>query len=283
VEENPTVELAETFGAFEEPEILEPKLRSQVACPACHVFVCTQCRTLAHLGECTGSDIPEELWGLLERWKIRRCPKCRAGIRKVYGCSHIECRCGAQFCYDCFKPIYLCEGCEDSDVEDLAEDDIDGRAGFGCGDDLDFGDEPSGAVLGIWGCQHVWSAVTKTSTSYQARVVECHRCFRLVKFKEPPQEVNDDTEMDEDENPYTALGERAWKCFCGTNKCRSCSMEAPSWRKGSVERKWSCDCGKVTCSSCDKAKAHAKMEEENELAWECRCGTIICGACKDSA
>jgi hypothetical protein len=61
----------------------------RVSCPMCKISVCTKCHAIEHLGECSG-DLDPELAELLKRWRIKRCPKCRTGVRKVYGCSHVE-------------------------------------------------------------------------------------------------------------------------------------------------------------------------------------------------
>ncbi len=83
-------------------------IKPHVACPNCGISVCTRCRSLRHIGECPESDLDPALEEQLKKWKIKRCPKCRAGVRKMYGCSHIECRCGAHFCWECLLPINQC-------------------------------------------------------------------------------------------------------------------------------------------------------------------------------
>ncbi|EPE34516.1 RING/U-box [Glarea lozoyensis ATCC 20868] len=276
------VELSETFAAFEEPVKLEPKFRSQVACPTCHISVCTQCREQAHVGECSGNDIQPDLEHLLQRWNIKRCPKCRTGIRKVYGCSHVECRCGAHFCYGCLQSIILCGGCEneDEDASEISdEDDLDGMANFTDGDGLDFGEEPEDPRDDGWTCEHDWKPVIKSSTSVESRISECYRCFRPVDSQEPLKKSPH--EGDEvGKRSYMSYGDEAWKCFCGKTTCRNCPLAAPRWRVADVERKWTCDCG-ITCAFCIRLDAHAKFEEEGKAGWECECGTIICGACRD--
>lgn len=88
----------------------QPKkeMKPHVACPTCNVTVCTKCKSLSHLEECPESDLDPKLEEQLKKWKIKRCPKCRAGVRKMYGCSHVECRCGAHFCWECMLPISQC-------------------------------------------------------------------------------------------------------------------------------------------------------------------------------
>ena len=91
------------------------KTTSRVTCPKCSALVCTKCRSLTHGGECPKTDLDPELESQLKKWKIKRCPKCRTGVRKVFGCPHIACRCGAHFCFQCLKPILQCVGCDDED------------------------------------------------------------------------------------------------------------------------------------------------------------------------
>jgi hypothetical protein len=124
-------------------------IKSNVTCLSCTTSICTSCHSFTHRGPCAESDIDPELAASLKKWKIKRCPKCRTGVRKMFGCAHIECRCGAHFCYECLLPINICDGsCEDDPDESdpldhvFAEDDLDGRAGFHEGDGHEFGNEP---------------------------------------------------------------------------------------------------------------------------------------------
>jgi hypothetical protein len=98
-------------NAFNQAQHTQPKkqVKQHIACPACGASVCTKCRSYSHMGNCPESDIDPILEEQLKRWKIKRCPKCRAGVRKMFGCSHIECRCGAHFCFGCLFPIDQCQ------------------------------------------------------------------------------------------------------------------------------------------------------------------------------
>ena len=63
--------------------------KANVECPKCLVQICTNCRSFTHDGSCK-EDLDPTLADQLKKWKIKRCPSCRTGVRKVYGCSHIE-------------------------------------------------------------------------------------------------------------------------------------------------------------------------------------------------
>ena len=110
IRQGPSTPHKDPFNSNPSTQIGTPKkdIKPHVACPTCAVSVCTKCRALRHIGECPESDLDPVLEEQLKKWKIKRCPKCRAGVRRMYGCSHIECRCGAHFCWECLLPINQC-------------------------------------------------------------------------------------------------------------------------------------------------------------------------------
>ena len=102
-------------------------------CPQCEASICIDCRQLAHPnGLCTKLDfgVDPATAALLKAWGYKRCPKCGQGLKRMYGCSHMECRCGAHFCWGCMKSRDVCDGSggcngddEDEDEEDIPEPD----------------------------------------------------------------------------------------------------------------------------------------------------------------
>ncbi|PSN67975.1 hypothetical protein BS50DRAFT_572955 [Corynespora cassiicola Philippines] len=92
-----------------------------VDCPKCCVEICFQCRNLTHgdlaCGPTNGS-LDEETANALQQWGYKRCPKCGHGIRRMYGCDHMACRCGAQFCWKCLQSRDECSGgCDGEESE----------------------------------------------------------------------------------------------------------------------------------------------------------------------
>ncbi|KAF7917556.1 hypothetical protein BELL_1184g00010 [Botrytis elliptica] len=82
---------------------IDPKQPFEVVCRTCGDKACSICKRAAHPG---GQDCPEdyELEAVLRMAKNagwRRCYKCRTLVELSQGCSHITCRCKAQFCYIC--------------------------------------------------------------------------------------------------------------------------------------------------------------------------------------
>ena len=82
---------------------IDPKHPFEVVCRQCTQQACSICKRAAHA---FGQDCPMDweldavlLMGEKSGW--RRCYKCRNLVELTQGCSHITCRCKAQFCYIC--------------------------------------------------------------------------------------------------------------------------------------------------------------------------------------
>ncbi|KAI1489622.1 hypothetical protein F5X96DRAFT_679627 [Biscogniauxia mediterranea] len=91
-------------GEFIPPRTkVDPKYPFQAACRKCRTRVCVMCKRDAHP---IGQDCPDD-WELEAVLKMgeksgwRRCYKCRTLVELTQGCTHMTCRCRAQFCYIC--------------------------------------------------------------------------------------------------------------------------------------------------------------------------------------
>lgn len=292
-----------------------------VSCPTCEVSICTKCRALEHVGECSG-DLDPAFEELLKKWRIKRCPKCRTGVRKVYGCSHVECRCGAHFCWACLKPYNKCDqSCpqeSDDDESSLEDDDLDGQAGFYEGDEHDFGDEPDHGIAQPWSCRHDFNQMEPPSSSSsdagdiageeeeeegvkEETEMQCSNCFRVVVIigGEGKTEIEEATDKDTDKGetsktkPNLKLNSPVWRCHGEHTTCNVCPQDALPARANDVSRLHSCDCGLKVCVECNVPEIEAQWpevlkkrrderEKEASTAWECDgCAAIVCGSCKD--
>ena len=86
--------------------------RPVIHCPKCTASICVQCMQLAHNDNrnCNrDDDMTAELTAALVGMRAKRCPKCRTAVRKSHGCNHMRCRCGAKWCWYCFRTIEECE------------------------------------------------------------------------------------------------------------------------------------------------------------------------------
>ncbi|KAI5924444.1 hypothetical protein F4810DRAFT_700589 [Camillea tinctor] len=91
-------------GEFIPPRAkVDPKYPFQATCRKCRTRVCVMCKRDAHP---IGQDCPDD-WELEAVLKMgeksgwRRCYKCRTLVELTQGCTHMTCRCRAQFCYIC--------------------------------------------------------------------------------------------------------------------------------------------------------------------------------------
>ncbi|KAF3903320.1 hypothetical protein AA313_de0202523 [Arthrobotrys entomopaga] len=82
-------------------------------CQKCGTRACRICKGKAHK---PNQDCPEDLGlnaviDLSKETGWKRCYRCRAMIELNYGCNHMTCRCGAEFCYICGNPWSFEYGC----------------------------------------------------------------------------------------------------------------------------------------------------------------------------
>jgi hypothetical protein len=96
------------------------------ACPTCDASICGDCRQSAHPGSlCSIHEfgLDAETAELLKKWGYKQCPKCNHGVKRMFGCNHMECRCGAHFCWVCMHDLDDCgRTCYDDNEEDYDTD-----------------------------------------------------------------------------------------------------------------------------------------------------------------
>lgn len=167
-----------------------PQSPLTISCPRCAAQICVSCKQLKHPQRpCSANDLDPELAALLKRWKIKRCPKCRTAVKRMFGCSHIGCRCGAQWCWGCLMPIDRCLGdaCSEVGEADADEVDLDAEDEEWARSGLNFGVEPTDSVTDPWNCTgHSWQRmILGREGSIVGGTVECHRCWKEVQAAEP--------------------------------------------------------------------------------------------------
>ncbi|TLD36880.1 zinc ion binding [Venturia nashicola] len=93
-----------------------------IDCPNCSTTICIKCKSFAHPMEpCKDDTEGDEMLALLAKWGYKRCPRCGHGTRRMFGCSHMQCICGAHWCWGCERSFTACDtqgGCDDDDDED---------------------------------------------------------------------------------------------------------------------------------------------------------------------
>ncbi|KAI9776046.1 MAG: hypothetical protein M1839_000649 [Geoglossum umbratile] len=106
------------------PAKIDPKHPFQVTCKRCKTRICKTCKRAAHPHDqdCPADWELDAVLHLGENKGWKRCYKCRNLVELTHGCTHITCRCKAQFCYICgavWDPTYGCpSGCNgDAELE----------------------------------------------------------------------------------------------------------------------------------------------------------------------
>jgi hypothetical protein len=122
------VYLTELSGATDRLAALagKPRPRDHFTCPDCHIAICLRCKQIEHAGSPCDTTSQDEEMAMLEQFRYKRCPLCKHAVKKMYGCSHMQCVCGAHWCYYCQKSIHECDGsCEERDDSEEEDDDGD--------------------------------------------------------------------------------------------------------------------------------------------------------------
>ncbi|KEQ64725.1 uncharacterized protein M437DRAFT_10425, partial [Aureobasidium melanogenum CBS 110374] len=140
------------------------------SCPDCHIGICPSCKQVAHFGQPCDTAAQDHELAMLETYGYKKCPRCGHGVKRMYGCRHMQCRCGAHWCWGCLRAFDECDGgCDspDSGSEDgdyihpiLTErpTDLDrGGRRVWEGTGAFFGEEPDDSYHStIWSCLHVF-------------------------------------------------------------------------------------------------------------------------------
>lgn len=230
----------------------------------------------------------------------------------MFGCSHIECRCGAHFCFACLKPINECDGqCEDDDdyddgenpVEATDPDDLDGMMAIN-GTELDFGNEPYNPIVDTWSCPHDFRPIYSLENQsvnerkpngarrHHNGPLDCQVCWKVLHPLKPSTKLRtiDETLLlnpargisTEPGWPTTTNGEPAWMCMGQHISCQQCPKDPLFYNRTS---KYCCECSK--CLKCkaavkeeDKQLVEEEEKKERDTGYDCECGMVVCGACR---
>ncbi|KLU84735.1 IBR finger domain-containing protein [Magnaporthiopsis poae ATCC 64411] len=71
-------------------------------CVSCGKKTCALCKAASHrTSDCPNDPRTKQLLALAEKKGWRQCNNCKKMVELTYGCLHMVCRCGAEFCYRC--------------------------------------------------------------------------------------------------------------------------------------------------------------------------------------
>ncbi|OLN81204.1 putative E3 ubiquitin-protein ligase ARI5 [Colletotrichum chlorophyti] len=85
-------------------------IRDDIAtCPRCRQKTCVMCKGAQHRRQdCAEDTLTQDLLQIAAANGWQRCYSCRRVVELLYGCNHMTCPCGAQFCYLCGEPWKTC-------------------------------------------------------------------------------------------------------------------------------------------------------------------------------
>ncbi|KAG8628134.1 hypothetical protein KVT40_004007 [Elsinoe batatas] len=93
-----------------------------IACPTCCIGICLECRQTAHAGKPCDTTVKDHEIAMMAQYGYKQCPVCRTAVKRMFGCSHMQCLCGAHWCWRCEKHIDECGGgCNEGDEEDASD------------------------------------------------------------------------------------------------------------------------------------------------------------------
>ncbi|EEA18499.1 IBR finger domain protein [Talaromyces marneffei ATCC 18224] len=95
-------------SAFIEPTHIHGEVAT---CPICEHTTCINCKQRAHTGDCPDDRAMQQLLATAQENGWQRCYSCWRIVELNYGCNHMTCPCGAQFCYNCGEAWKNC-ACE---------------------------------------------------------------------------------------------------------------------------------------------------------------------------
>lgn len=76
--------------------------RAVGTCPKCRKRVCYKCRDKFHGAKPCDKKGEEAMNDLIRKnQNFQRCYRCSTVVERAFGCSHMTCRCGAEFCIGC--------------------------------------------------------------------------------------------------------------------------------------------------------------------------------------
>lgn len=192
-----------------------------VSCPSCSASICIQCRQLTHPNTMCAKlefGVDEQTAELLKSWGYKKCPKCGNGVRRMFGCNHMECLCGAHWCWVCQDPMDECNGeCyeEDDHYDSDDEDEVEVPAPVAETQIVVNDDNREGAEAPTTAAPDVQTQPTQESTTsapLPAPVPVPDRPRRPRNLDARSRHYWEDAGLNFGDEPSDEIQDRAWEC-----------------------------------------------------------------------
>lgn len=270
-------QLPVSFGTSIDP--LDGSTFQQIfLCPKCRAKICRDCQEPEHRGRPCDHATKNAEEALLEQFDYRQCPLCRHAVKKMYGCSHIQCICEAHWCYHCLRSIDKCfDGCaneieSEGELEEAAaeEEQVDGvqaaltdskEAGEAMEGVITYGEDRAVADLSV----KPPSSVRPRSRSSQSPIDHDRGGGRRW--------IGAEEDFGDEPEEYCIA--QVWAC---SHSFKSVPVSNDSINRGNLSR--------MECNRCfrqirlQSSGAKPPHESERDVAWECSlCRVLACEGC----
>ncbi|KAI5369260.1 Putative bromodomain, E3 ubiquitin ligase RBR family, Bromodomain-like superfamily [Septoria linicola] len=244
-------------------------------CPDCKIAICNKgCKDIVHgILPCVTSQRDEED-AMLSKFGYKRCPNCQEGIRRMHGCTHMACTCGAHWCWNCLRSI------DDCDTESCGP----GDGGY----EEDFQDFQDHVETDDEGSE---GADEDTDAPNEDRTMQEHRDIPAAEPTEQAQvQVASAPNGNDKVHNLDGGGDDRWANAAAMN-----FGDEPE--DTGLPQIWSCRHewelfesptdgyyhGDLSCMSCNRCSGHVYPPTETQVstAFDCsRCKLIVCSVCK---
>ncbi|KAH0334097.1 hypothetical protein KCU81_g9592, partial [Aureobasidium melanogenum] len=279
------------------------------SCPDCHIGICPSCKQVAHFGQPCDTAAQDHELAMLETYGYKKCPRCGHGVKRMYGCRHMQCRCGAHWCWGCLRAFDECDGgCDspDSGSEDgdYSDEEIDpGTLQPGVIPPMAQDGEQNAAsivrTLAIASAPAIASALANTSATATQSVTAPAAAVHPILTERPTdldrggRRVWEGTGAFFGEEPDDSYHSTIWSCLHVfkpaqiseeavkrdvplSTECFRCFYRTYATVQKSVS-------GSLPKTEDSREHKHKHTAEE-DVAWQCEhCEMSLCGACKNEA
>lgn len=77
-------------------------------CPRCKTRTCIPCGKNEHSGVCKQDKEGKKFEDLAKKKGWKQCPNCSQILERTFGCLHMTCRCGSEWCWACLREWRVC-------------------------------------------------------------------------------------------------------------------------------------------------------------------------------
>ncbi|KAI5202720.1 hypothetical protein E4T38_05491 [Aureobasidium subglaciale] len=261
---------------------------------SCHIGICPSCKQVAHFGEPCDTTAQDHELAMLKTYGYKKCPRCGHGVKKMYGCRHMQCRCGAHWCWGCLSPIDQCDGgCtppdpDSEDGEDYNDDEVETPPAGPLLQEAQSTDEAVPAA--VLTSPAITAPADNTSNVRMEAVAPAAFTERPVNLDAGGRRVWENNGAFFGEEPDDERHAPIWSCL---HEFRPAKLPDHAYSRGVPLGTECFRCFSRTYATIQKTNVNSssrspsppdryKHTATGDVAWECdKCDMSLCGICKN--